>query len=136
MRRNDFDKRISIYSVQPTADGFGGYSTSATLVDTVWAKVEPLGAGSNNTEYGLEDASRSARFTIRKGVTILSSDFFVEYRNVMYKIISAPVEIDFKNRFFEFTGVELINKLNVGVELSETFYDLGFYDSGFYEGAS
>jgi len=112
MRRNDFDKRISIYSVQPTADGFGGYSTSATLVDTVWAKVEPLGAGENNTEYGLEDANRSARFTIRKGVTILSSDFFVKYRDKQYKITSGPTEIDFKNRFFEFIGSELIDKSN------------------------
>ena len=136
MKRNDFNKRINIYSVQPVADGYGGYSTSATLVDTVWAKVESLGAGSNTTEYGLEDASRSARFTVRKGNIILSSDFFIEYRDVMYKIVTGPVEIDFKNRFIEFTGTELITKLNVELPLSESFYASGFYDTGFYEGAS
>jgi len=136
MRRNDFNKRINIYSVQPVSDGFGGYSTGATLVDTLWAKVEALGAGSNYTETGLEDANRSARFTVRKGNVILSSDYFVEYRDVMYKIVTGPVEIDFKNRFIEFTGAELVNKVNVEVPLSETFYASGFYESGFYEGAS
>ena len=66
MKRNDFNKRIEIYSVSPVADGFGGYTTSATLVDRRWAKVEPLGAGTASTEYGLEDANRSVRIIIRK----------------------------------------------------------------------
>lgn len=136
MRRNEFNKRIDVYSVQPTADGFGGYTTSATLVDRLWAKVEPLGAGSNETEYGLEDAARSVRFTIRKGAIPMSSDFFVEYRGVMYKIITAPVEIDFRNRFIEFTGAELVDKSNVQPNPSESFYAIGFYESGFYEGAT
>jgi len=136
MRRNEFNKRINVYSVQPTADGFGGYTTSATLVDSLWAKAEPLGAGSNITEYGLEDANRSVRFTIRKGSVYLSSDFFIEYRDVMYKIISGPVELDFQNRFVEFTGIELIDKSNVELPLSSTFYADNFYEPGFYEGAS
>jgi SPP1 family predicted phage head-tail adaptor len=136
MRRNDFNKRINVYSVQPVADGYGGYSTSATLVNSLWAKVEPLGAGSNVTEYGLEDASKSVRFTIRKNNTFLSSDYFIEYRDVMYKITSAPIEINFENRFVEFIGTELVNKSNVEVPVDNSFYASGFYESGFYEGAS
>ena len=136
MRRNDFNKRIKVYSVTPTANGYGGNTLGATLVNTLWAKVEPLGAGSNVTEYGLEDASRSARFTVRKGTLALSSDYYVEYRDKMYKITSAPFEIDFANRFVEFVGAELVSKSNVKLPLSTTFYADGFYESGFYEGAN
>ncbi len=112
MRRNDFNKQIEVYSVSPAADGFGGSSASATLVDTLWAKAEPLGAGSNETGYGLEDASRSVRFTIRKNVITLSSDYLVKYRGKTYKITSGPVELEFENRFYEFVGQELISKSN------------------------
>ena len=112
MKRSDFNKQIQIYSVQPTADGFGGNTTSATLVDTRWAKVEPLGAGSASTEYGLEDANRSVVFTIRKNDLALSPDYYVKYRGKDYKIISGPTELKFNNRFYEFVGQELIAKSN------------------------
>jgi SPP1 family predicted phage head-tail adaptor len=136
MRRNEFDKQIEIYSVSPVADGYGGYSTSATLVDRRWAKVEPLGAGSALTDYGLEDANRSVRIVIRKNNLFISADYFIMYRGATYKITSGPVEIDFKNRFIEFTCQELIDKSNVQQEPSESFYASGFYESGFYEGAT
>ena len=136
MRRRDFNKQIQIFSVAPAADGYGGFTTTATLVDTRWAKVEPLGAGDAITEYGLEDASRSARFTVRKNDLTLSADYYVTYRGKTYKIISGPVELNFQNRFIEFVGQELNVKLNVEQELSESFFELGFYDSGFYEGAT
>ena len=136
MRRNGFKKQIEIYSVEPTADGYGGNTTSATLVDFRWAKVEPLGAGSALTEYGLEDASRSVRFTIRKNNLELSPDYYIKYRNRRYKIVSGPTEVGFDNRFYEFIGQEQIIKLNVEQPIGETFYQSGFYDSGFYEGAT
>jgi len=112
MKRNDFNKQILIYSVTPTADGYGGNTTSATLVDTRWAKVEPLGAGSAQEEYGLDDASRSVRFTIRKNGLSLSADNYVTYRGAEYKIISGPIELKFNNRFYEFVGQEKISKSN------------------------
>ena len=58
------------------------------------------------------------------------------YRGSTYKITSGPVEIDFKNRFLEFTCQELIDKSNVQPNPSESFYAIGFYESGFYEGAT
>ena len=136
MRRNDFSKQIEIYSVEPVADGFGGNDTFATLVDFRWAKVEPLGAGSASTEYGLEDASRSVRFTIRKNNLWLKPSYFIKYRDLTYKITSGPVEVGFNNRFYEFIGQEKIVKLNVEQPIGEAFYQTGFYDSGFYEGAT
>jgi len=136
MRRKDLSKQISIYSVTPVADGYGGFTTSATLVGQFWAKVEPLGAGDAITEYGLEDANRSIRVTIRKGSEYLSADYFIIYRDKTYKITSGPVEVDFNNRFYEFICQEVIDKTNVQQDLSESFYELGFYDSGFYEGAT
>ena len=136
MRRSDFDKQVRIYSVSPVADGFGGFTTSATLVDTRWAKIEPLGAGDAISEYGLEDANRSIRVTLRKNDLVLSSDYFIIYRNATYKITSGPVEINFENRFLEMVCQELIDKSNVEIPLNESFYAIGFYDGGFYEGAT
>jgi SPP1 family predicted phage head-tail adaptor len=136
MKRNDFNKRIEIYSVTPVSDGYGGYSTSATLVDTRWAKVETLAAGSALTEYGLQDANRSIRVVIRKNALFISADYFIMYRGSTYKITSGPVEIDFKNRFYEFTCQELIDKSNAQPDPSASFYENGFYLSGFYEGAT
>ena len=135
MKRRDFNKRIDIYSVTPVSDGFGGFTTQSILVDTRWAKVEPLGAGSAVQEYGLEDASRSARLTLRKTDLTLSPDYFIIYRNKTFKIISGPVEIDFSNRFIEIVCQELIDKSNVQLPEEESFYATGFYESGFYEGA-
>jgi head-tail adaptor len=112
MNRSELNKQIEIYSVEPTVDGFGGNTTSATLVDTRWAKVEPLGAGSAITEYGLEDADRSARFVIRKNDLSISPDHFVKYRSKTYKIVSGPTELAFENRFLEFIGREQIVKSN------------------------
>jgi SPP1 family predicted phage head-tail adaptor len=115
MNRRSLNKQIEIYSVEPTADGYGGNTTSATLVDTRWASVEPLGAGSAITEYGLEDADRSARFVIRKNDLTITADHFVKYRSKTYKIASGPTEIGFDNRFFEFVGQETIVKVNVSL---------------------
>lgn len=112
MRRRDFNKQIELYSVEPTADGYGGNTTSATLVDTLWARVQPLGADAATNLYGLEDASRAVRFTIRKNVVTVSADNFVKYRGKSYKIISGPTEINFENRFYEFVGQEVIDKSN------------------------
>lgn len=112
MRRNDFNKQIEVYSIEPVSDGFGGNTTTSSLVDTRWAKIAPNSAGSAQTESGLEDANRSMVITIRKNGLALSADNFIKYRGVTYKITSGPTEIGFDNRFYEFTCRELITKSN------------------------
>jgi head-tail adaptor len=136
MNSRSFNKQIKLYSVSPVADGFGGFTTSATLVGTYWAKLEPLGAGAMVQEYGLEDADKSMRVTIRKPNIYVSSDYFITYRDKTFKITSGPYELNYENRFLEMTCQEVIDKANVEQDLSETFFASGFYDAGFYEGAS
>ena len=136
MNSRSFNKQIKLYSVSPVADGFGGFTTSATLVGTYWAKLEPLGAGAMIQEYGLEDADKSMRVTIRKPIIHISADYFVIYRDKTFKITSGPFEIGYENRFMEMTCQEVIDKANVEQAADESFYASGFYESGFYEGAT
>ena len=136
MNRTDFNKQIDVYSVAPVSDGFGGFTVESTLLDTRWAKLEPLTAGNAIQEYGLQDPSRTVRITMRKNDLILSPDYFIIYRSKTYKIVSGPIEIDFENRFIEVVCQEVIGKQNVEIPLNETFYAIGFYDGGFYEGAT
>jgi SPP1 family predicted phage head-tail adaptor len=112
MRRKDFNKQIEIYSVEPVADGYGGSTTTATLVDTRWAKIEPLAAGSALNEYGLQDATRSIVVTIRKNDLDITADHFIKYRGKTYSITSGPYELRFENKMIEFTAQEKIVKSN------------------------
>ena len=112
MRRKDLNKQVSIYSIEPVSDGYGGYTTSATLVDTRWAKVEPLTPGDVEDSYGLQDANRTVKITIRKNSLDVSADNYFLYRNKTYKILSGPFELMFDNRFIEVVCQEQISKSN------------------------
>ena len=136
MNRTDFNKQIDVYSVAPVSDGFGGFTVESTLLDTRWAKLEPLTAGNAIQEYGLQDASRTVRITMRKNDLILSPDYFIIYRSKTYKIVSGPIEIDFENKFIEVVCQEVIGKNNVEPDPTASFYESGFYEAGFYEGAT
>jgi SPP1 family predicted phage head-tail adaptor len=136
MNRTDFNKQIDVYSVAPVSDGFGGFTVESTLLDTRWAKLEPLTAGNAIQEYGLQDPSRTVRVTMRKNDLVLSPDYFIIYRSKTYKIVSGPIEIDFGNRFIEVVCQEVIGKNNVEPDPTASFYESGFYEAGFYEGAT
>ena len=113
MNRTDFNKRIDIYEVTQTSDGYGGYTVSETLVDTRWAKLEVLTPGSAIREYGLQDPSRSIQVTIRKNDLDISQDNFFKYRGKTYMLSSGPVELDFENKFLQFVMQETNSKANV-----------------------
>lgn len=112
MNRKDFNKRIEFYSLEPVSDGYGGNTVAETLVDTRWAKLDVLDAGSAVTEYGLQDPSRAVRVTIRKNNLAVSKDYVVKYRGVSYMISSGPIEIGFENNFYEFVMQETNAKSN------------------------
>ena len=106
MNRTDFNKQIQVYSVGPTADGYGGSTVAEVLVDTIWAKIEPLSAGATLKTAGIMVPDRTIVVTIRKNVVTISPDYLIKYRGRSYSIISGPVELDFDNRFIQFTAQE------------------------------
>jgi len=113
MSSREFNKRISIYSIKPVPDGFGGSTTSETLLSDSWAKIESISPGKSKSlaEFGIDDPQNSVQITVRKRKDLVydAEIHFFKYSGQDYKIASAPTDTNFEGRFITFIGSKVSN---------------------------
>lgn len=110
MNSRDLNKRIAIYSTEPVSDGFGGFTTSGTLVGNSWAKIESVSPGKAKslTDYGIDDPQNTIQITARKREDLVYNLewHYVIYRGSEYKIVSTPTNTNFEDRFITFMATK------------------------------
>jgi head-tail adaptor len=110
MRSRELNKRVEVYTITGVTDGFGGQTTTPTLVKALWAKVVTYQAGkaTNLADLGTITQQRSVLFTFRDNpnYTITGENHFLKYRNKTYTIGTAPTNINFEDNYVTFIGHE------------------------------
>jgi len=64
MDAGKLDTRVQVYRTNQTADGYGGFSDSPSLLTTLWANVEYVG-GEMQTENGSRKQSKKIKLIFR-----------------------------------------------------------------------
>ncbi len=83
-------KRVEIYSVGMTDDGFGGTKAVETLLSTRWASIDDVSQGPIQSESGIKDFNDVYKFTFRhdKNLIIDPKKHNLKYNGVKYSILS------------------------------------------------
>jgi len=95
-----FNKRVEVWNISLTADGFGGNIVNEVLLSKSWANIKTLDNRSSLvTDFGLLDASTSLVITMRKRNDLVydMQTMFIKYRNEKYIIKSFPINKDFED---------------------------------------
>lgn len=90
MLSRKYDKKIDIFQLSTVDDGFGGFTTTETLLKSVWANIYTKNV-QRITDLGVKDFYLNTVFTIRNRA-IDSKLNFVKYKNVKYVINSIENE--------------------------------------------
>ena len=65
MIAREYTKRIEVYDIVPTPDGFGGYIATPVLLFSSWAKLETNGVGYKAKDFGLQEFNDPVLFRVR-----------------------------------------------------------------------
>jgi head-tail adaptor len=92
-----YTKAIAIWRTAPVADGFGGFTTSETLLYSVWANVATKKVFIKN-ENGQSDNINQVVFTFRNRYDIIANQKTdcIKYGGLVYNIDSIQ-NIDLDN---------------------------------------
>ncbi len=125
MRSRQLRKKIEVWQTSSVPDGFGGNTVSTVMVSTQWANISTIQAGRVNnfekvvtgefssTGFGIIDESRTILVTVRKGIVDYDVDtMFIKYRNKIYTINFAPININFIDNMIMFAATEEQTKSN------------------------
>src|SRR3990167_1977259 len=86
MRAGELDRRVNIQQYTETRNAKGEAIKTWSLLETVWAKVEPV-AGSEPFQAEQENAKRTLKFTIRHR-TDVTEKMRIAYGSFYYNIKS------------------------------------------------
>ena len=116
MRSRSYNKRFDLYETITVADGFGGNTTSTSLLSKSWANISTFNIGSNDsnsTEFGVLDLNSALKITTRKrnDITYNSETQYIVYRGEKYIINTAPINVNFEDNEVQFIVVKSANKL-------------------------
>lgn len=98
----DLNRRLVLEAPVESADGQGGVTRSYQTVTTLWAEVQPLGAGADVTAASLGAALRY-RIIVRARDDVTTRHRFVDGAHV-YRVIAARLSAD--RRFLEIEAEE------------------------------
>lgn len=101
-RIGELNRRLVLQEPVESADGQGGVTRSYQTVATLWAQVEPLGAGADIAAASL-GASLRYRITVRVRDDVTTRHRFVDGAHV-YRVIAARLSAD--RRFLEIEAEE------------------------------
>ena len=114
MKSRAFNKKIEVWQLDKVADGYGGYTTSESILLNSWCNLKTLNANSNlNNEFGVLDASNSIIVTLRKrnDLTYNLQTMFLKYRGQKYIIKSFPVNKNFEDSNITIVATKESNSL-------------------------
>jgi len=77
MDAGKLDTRVQFYKLQPTDDGYGGFTSDPVVITTLWANVEYV-SGEMNTENGSRKQSKKIKIIVRNKA-LDSPDNYFEY---------------------------------------------------------
>ena len=83
------DARITLRSVERTADGEGGFTESWSDAATVWARVRPVSAALE-VSGGQRDHPARIRVILRRGATVAPTMRLV-HAGTAYRIVDGPL---------------------------------------------
>jgi len=114
MQRNDFNKRIDIYTLTSVDDGFGGNYLDEVLATSSWANVKTIKAGANAQDFGITEQDKAVIFTVRfrNDLDYNVNNMYIKYRGLKYTISTAPTNLNFSDAFVSFVGVQETVKSN------------------------
>jgi hypothetical protein len=118
MMRNDFNKRVEIWTLVDGPDGFGGTILTPSLLSNSWANLKTSQVGSKGSDnldsFGIVDQNNLVIFTVRKrnDLDYNVSNMYIMYRGLKYTISTAPTNINFGDNFISFAGLQETDKSN------------------------
>ena len=77
MDAGKLDTRVQFYKLQPTDDGYGGFTSDPVVITTLWANVEYV-SGEMKTENGSRKQSKKIKIIVRNKA-LDSPDNYFEY---------------------------------------------------------
>ena len=77
MDAGKLDTRVQFYKLQPTNDGYGGFTSVPVVITTLWANVEYV-SGEMKTENGSRKQSKKIKIIVRNKA-LDSPDNYFEY---------------------------------------------------------
>ena len=92
MDAGKLDTRIGIYRTNQSADGYGGFTSSPSLLTTLWANVEYV-SGEMKTENGSRKQEKKIKLIFRDKALDNPSNYFEYYLQIdgntnKYRIIN------------------------------------------------
>ena len=78
MDAGKLDTRVEFYKLQPTNDGYGGFSDDPVLITTRWANVQYV-SGEMNTENGSRKQSKKIKIIVRDKALDNPNNYFEYY---------------------------------------------------------
>ena len=116
MRSRSLTKRVEIYGITQVSDGFGGYTTTDTLLGSSWCSIKTFEPGkfNNLADFGILNPQDALHFRMRKrnDIVIDTENHYLKYRGKKYTISTAPVNINFEDDEIAFIGVQEQTKSN------------------------
>lgn len=106
MRARNFNKQVLFYETSEADDGFGGQTTTTSLLFTTWAKVETIKGSHTIKNLGLNYTNLNLKITIRNRDDIQSRTLFCKYRDEDYAITSYPINDNFGDSFISFIATK------------------------------
>ena len=103
MRSRKLNKRIDFYQTASVSDGYGGFTTSNTLLTTSWASLQTQ-TSEKVSDLGLDYTKGNIAVTIREreDLSLSSKSNYFMYRGVKYTITSFPTNTNFTDGFITF----------------------------------
>ena len=112
MRSRRFNKRIEVYQTGVISDGFGGNTSSETLITSSWAEIKSLNTnsrfGKTSTDFGMNNTQLGVMVTVRlrNDITYNSINQFIKYAGEKYTIASFPENKNFDNSYITFIAIK------------------------------
>ena len=133
MRSRRLTKRVDIYEISTSVDGFGGNTITETQVGSAWAEIRSLNPGGNFDSVGVLDINDSILVKLRKrnDITYSAEKHFIVYRGFKYTISTSPENIDLNDRWITFIAKREQTRSNVASTEISVYVD-GVYEAGVY----
>ena len=112
MRARRFNKRIEIWQTAIVSDGFGGNTSSNTLITSSWAEIKSLNVsnriGKSSSDFGINNTQLGVMVTVRlrNDITYNSINQYIKYAGDEYTISSFPENKNFDNSYITFIAVK------------------------------
>jgi len=100
---NRLRNRVGLYALTYTSDGMGGSTKTATLVATLWARIERED-GSRIQEGDMLNTTKPVIITLRAGTYQVTTDNIIRFNDKDFTIHS--VAYDERNRFTSIIAYE------------------------------